>query len=49
MSASLVLDNLEVAHTAQGSERLLSRVSLSVDPGEFVAQGRHGGQGLAGA
>ena len=37
MSASLVLDNLEVAHTAQGSERLLSGVSLSVDPGEFVA------------
>jgi peptide/nickel transport system ATP-binding protein len=37
MSASLVLDNLEVAHAAHRSMRLLSGVSLSVEPGEFVA------------
>jgi peptide/nickel transport system ATP-binding protein len=37
MSASLVLDNVDVAHAAQGSVPLLSGVSLSVDPGEFVA------------
>jgi peptide/nickel transport system ATP-binding protein len=37
MSASLVLDNLEVAHTAHRSVHLLSGVSLSVEPGEFVA------------
>jgi peptide/nickel transport system ATP-binding protein len=37
MSARLVVENLEVAHAAHSGAPLLSGVSLSVDPGQFVA------------
>lgn len=37
MSARLVVENLDVAHTAHSGAPLLSGVSLTVDPGEFVA------------